>query len=140
MGYELNVDRDLLKKLEATRRSENLSFCYTDGGIVITADAATFELIKLASLEYYSQYPENQGIAKISKTTDKTKKNIVQYTISVQNRQEKVYTANIYTTTSRMLVNGKNTGKFIDTDMKEVQKIINRELQKNRKPQFKKVE
>ena len=38
-----------------------------------------------------------------------------------------------------MLVNGKNTGKFIDTDMKEVQKIINRELQKTGNPSLKKL-
>ena len=41
-SYKLNVDKNLSKKLAATKRAENLNVEEKDGGTVITADAATF--------------------------------------------------------------------------------------------------
>jgi hypothetical protein len=44
-GYELNITKALYTKLEATKRAQNMQYELTGGGIVLTADTATFELI-----------------------------------------------------------------------------------------------
>ena len=47
-----------IKKLEATKRNLNVEYKYTNGGIVLTADAVTFELLRLATLNYFEKMPE----------------------------------------------------------------------------------
>jgi hypothetical protein len=39
----------LKKKLDATKHQQNVLYEYTKGGLVITADAATFELLRTAA-------------------------------------------------------------------------------------------
>lgn len=51
--YNLNIGKALTKKLKATQRARTLQYRYTSGGIVITADAVTFELFKMAAMAYY---------------------------------------------------------------------------------------
>jgi hypothetical protein len=40
--YSLNITRALGKKLEATKRNPRCEYRFTEGGIIITADTATF--------------------------------------------------------------------------------------------------
>ena len=51
--HTLKIDKALKKKLDATKRQQNVLCEYTKGGLVITADAATFELFKIAANIYY---------------------------------------------------------------------------------------
>jgi hypothetical protein len=51
MDYTLNINRALKMKLKATQRNRRLQYRYTGGGIVITADAASFELYKMAAID-----------------------------------------------------------------------------------------
>ena len=76
--YNLNIDKALMKKLEATQRAVHIEYKYTSGGIVIVADAATLELIKHASIAYYEAFPESDGETFIQKQTDKSKNANVQ--------------------------------------------------------------
>ena len=112
--YVLNVEKSLAKKLQAAKREYNLDIAYKDGGsqIVLTADAVSFELLKESALIYFSNPQE----ASISRTFDKTGKSVVQYTI----RYMSDYTLNVYPTTCRMMVNGKNLSKFVDTDVEKI--------------------
>ena len=57
--YTLNIDKALKKKLDATKRQQNVLYKYTKGGLVITADAATFELLRIAANIYYENLQEN---------------------------------------------------------------------------------
>ena len=50
-GYELNITKALYKMLEATKRAPNMQCELTGGGIVLTADTATFELIRTAAVK-----------------------------------------------------------------------------------------
>lgn len=63
-AYELNVDRNLSKKLAATKRAENLSVEEKDGGTVVTADAATSGLIKKAAVVLYNYVPPEKSHVK----------------------------------------------------------------------------
>lgn len=42
--FELNLDKTLAKKIEAAKRDVVVEYEFTNGGIVGTTDAATFEL------------------------------------------------------------------------------------------------
>ena len=57
--YTLNIDKALKKKLDATKRQQNVLYEYTKGGLVITAVAATFELLRIAANIYYENLQEN---------------------------------------------------------------------------------
>jgi hypothetical protein len=97
---------------------------YTGGGIVVEVDVATYKLLKTAAVYLYQHYPDKDGKAEITNVTDKTRKNIIQVTIRVSDRQNQLggYTINFYHITSKMLVNGKNVSKFIDEDLSRIQK------------------
>jgi hypothetical protein len=57
--YTLKIDKALNKKLDATKRQQSVLYGYTRGGLVITADAATFELLKIAQI-YIMKTSQNQ--------------------------------------------------------------------------------
>ena len=122
--YELNIERSLSKKLTAAKRVQHLCIEEKDGGIVITADAATFELVKRAAIVLYTNYPNTNGQAKINECKDSTGRNVVQYTIRIYSSDGKGYTVNLYSTTSRLMVNGKKPELFLDQYFVEIQNII----------------
>ena len=124
MNYNLDITRALPKKLEATTRNQHVEYKYTSGGVV-TADTATFELIRIASILYFESTQGNIDVIHIRKYTDKSNSTVVQCTIKIK-QPESGYTVNIhvYTTTSRLLVNGKGWQKFIDKDIPLIHGII----------------
>jgi hypothetical protein len=103
----------------------------TGGGIVLTADTATFELIRTAAMQYYLNFPIEFGQINQDVTTDRTKTNIVQITFKVSSDSSRDYTINKYTSSSRFLINGKNTQIFVDRDLKNIHKIIESATQTN---------
>ncbi|VDI00740.1 Hypothetical predicted protein [Mytilus galloprovincialis] len=50
-NYTLNITKALYKNLEATEINLSIEYKHTAGGIVLTADAVTFELLRLATLK-----------------------------------------------------------------------------------------
>lgn len=122
--YELNIGKLLIKKLNAAKRVQHVLYEKKDGGMVITADAATFESVKHAALYYFRNYPTEKGTAMINTNIDNTKKHIVQYTVRVATVDGCSYTANIYTTTSKCMVNGKDIERFMSDDLREIHRLI----------------
>ncbi|CAG2206322.1 unnamed protein product [Mytilus edulis] len=114
----------LLKKLEATQRSTSMEYKQTNGGLVIKADAATFELLKHATVAYFEELPCNIGKATIQRETDSSKNATVQITIKMKEKCGKTYTVNLYLTTCTLMVNGKNPENFGDRDIKEIHKSL----------------
>ena len=82
-NYSLATTKALYKKLEATKRNLNVEYKYSNGGIVLTADAVTFELLRLVTLNYFENLPEIIGQANIREITDKSQATIVQQIIKV---------------------------------------------------------
>lgn len=123
MNYNLNITRALQKKLEATKRNQHVEYRYTSRDVV-TADTATFELIRIASIHYFESTQGNKDVIHIRKYTDKSNSTVVQYTIKIK-QPESGYTVNIiYTITNRLLVNGKGWQKLIDKDIPLIHGII----------------
>jgi hypothetical protein len=75
----------------AAKRVSNLQYKYTGCGVVGRADAATFEPIKLATLQLYSQYPSDKGSAHVTFITDNSKQFHVQHTIRVSEKSDISY-------------------------------------------------
>ena len=69
-NYRLNIAKALQKKLDATRRDQHVEYKLTNGGMVITADTATFELIRLASIHFYNSTQWSADEVNIRKHTD----------------------------------------------------------------------
>ena len=122
--YQLNLEKSLLKKLEAAQRNKHLSYKRTHGGIVGIADTATYELLKAAALKLYTNYPTGKGNANYTRTTDKTGNNEVQITVRVELCNSDSYTVNFYNTTCKMLINGKNVNQFLFNDLESIHKIV----------------
>jgi len=139
--YQLSLEKSLEKKLIAEKRVKSLHYEYTGGGIVAEADVATYELLKTTEVYFYQRYPDKDIKADITNVTDKTRKNIIQVTTRLSDRQSQSggYTINFYHTTSKMLINGKNVSKFIDEDVSSMQKIITENLKDNRSSDVKAV-
>ena len=81
-NYTLTITKALYKKLEVTKWNLKVDYKYTNGGIVLTADVVTFELLRLATLNYFENF-EIIGQANIRKITDKSQATIVQQIIKV---------------------------------------------------------
>ena len=132
--YESNIEKTSEKKLVAAKRVKNLKYKYTDGGVVGTAGAVTLGLIKHATLQLYSQYPSGKGSAHITFITDNSKQFHVQYTIRVSEKNDRAYTINLYHTTSKMLVNGRNIEKIMQDDLRDIHIRIEKALNNNNNP------
>ena len=70
-----------------------------------------------------SQQISHIGTANIQKSADSTKNNVVQNTIRVKDKGL-CYTVNLYNTTSRLLLNGKNVEIFLNRDVKQIHDMI----------------
>ena len=79
--YALNIQKSLLKKLEASKKS-TIELLMTKGGLTAQADAASFELLKEATLQYYKLYPKNDLDCKLVISKD-TAGNCVQITVKL---------------------------------------------------------
>jgi hypothetical protein len=96
-NYTLNVNKALSKKLEATQRKQNIEYVFKEGGIAMTADAVTFELLRLATIQYFEQL---EGQAHIRKVDDKTRNSHCSVYHQSQTPSGKLYHQYMYTTTS----------------------------------------
>ena len=81
-------------------------------------------------MQYLEKYSEHKKNVNIPKITDKSASTVVQYTIHV-NIQGESYTVNIYTTTSRLLVNGNRADIFLNNDIPAIHQLIQNGLDKN---------
>lgn len=121
--YNLNIGKALTKKLKATQRARTLQYRYTSGGIVITADAVTFKLFKMAAMAYYEGIKKEGVEVYIQPYQDKSGAT-VQYTAKIKKPKNPQYTVNIYTTQSKLLVNGKGSDILTRVDAPKIQEIV----------------
>jgi len=122
--FELNLDKTLAKKIEAAKRDVVVEYEFTNGGIVGTTDAATFELLKNAIVHYYGERSESTLSAHIIEDTDK-RGMVVSKVIRVSKSNIYQYTLTLYFTKCRFLVNGKNVSIFVEQDMQNIHDVMN---------------
>jgi hypothetical protein len=91
--------------------------------MVETADTATYELLKWAIFKNFTELNKKPGTAEITNIYDSSGNAIVQTSVRVTSNDGGSYTINLYNTTSKFLINGKNSNDFINRDNKEVHKL-----------------
>lgn len=125
--YTLNTEKAILKKLSAARRVMDLTYRVTGGGLIGTADAATYELLKWAMIKYF----EGDRAARVEHTSDATGKPIVQTTIR-WSEEEESYTINLYNTKTKFMINGRSVELFMKKHLPEIHKITNSAINSER--------
>ncbi|VDI25644.1 Hypothetical predicted protein [Mytilus galloprovincialis] len=114
--YNLNIGKALTKKLKATQRARTLQYRYTSGGIVITADAVTFELFKMAAMAYYEGIKKEGVEVYIQPYQDKSGAT-VQYTAKIKKPKNPQYTSKLEGSDD---TDTDYTCKLCDTPLKQV--------------------
>ncbi|CAC5360626.1 unnamed protein product [Mytilus coruscus] len=121
--FDLNLDKAISKKIIAARREVHIEYEQTKGGLVGTADAVTFELIKNAIPHYYKDIMEDNRYAKM--TDDQDRRGLtVSKVFKVFNKQQHQYTLTLYYTNCKFLVYGKAVQTFITDDIPEIHRVI----------------
>ena len=122
--YVLNRDRSLKKKLNATEMDE-LSIAMTGGGLRMFVNAGMFELFRLASNEYFTEFQSKCTMVKDQRD------NVVETKYRVHTGENMHYTISMYHTRSSLLVNGKGMNQFIETDVSELLNSIESKIRAN---------
>ncbi|CAG2208929.1 unnamed protein product [Mytilus edulis] len=118
--FELNLDKVITRKLEATKRPVNVTYKLTK------ADTVSFELMKIAIIHYYEQLDVNDRYINIKVDRDLDKKGLtVCLVIRVIANDTPSYTLSVYYTSCSLLVNGRDTIRFFTIDLPEIHKTIN---------------
>ncbi|KAH3878608.1 hypothetical protein DPMN_002505 [Dreissena polymorpha] len=123
-NYALNIDKLLRNKLEAAQRAHVVSYELSEGNIVFSTDAVLFELIDIALSQYFNKLSEQNCNVKVTDAFDNTGVNRTKRVYRVIKADGVRYTLNIYVTTSRFLLNGKNCMEFLEEDMPNINAIV----------------
>lgn len=105
----------------------NVEYEVTGGGITGHRDTATFELFRRACTTIYSRLPVEEGRCVIDLSQDKKKKAMVQQTYRVRRTVEDGevgYTLNVYPTSNKMLLNGKDVDTFMDKHLPRIHEVM----------------
>ena len=123
-NYDLNVDKTLKKKHIACMRPISCETQVNDGSITIQCQAGLYELIKRATLLFYSEHHQSNRFTDIELWQDR-KGNSTQAIIKVSPLHTKSdYTLNLYHTTSLIYINGKGTKSFLEKEWAQIEDII----------------
>ncbi|KAH3786966.1 hypothetical protein DPMN_165084 [Dreissena polymorpha] len=101
-NYALNIDKMLRNNLEAAQSAQVVSY---EGNIVFSIDAVIFELIDIALSQYLNKLAEQNCNVKVTDTFDNTGVSRTKRVVKVDGAR---YTLNVYVTTIRFLLNGKD--------------------------------
>ena len=123
-NYDLNKSNCILKKLQATDRPNFMIDVNDDPGkcIVVTCSTAAYELFKPAVKKHYSKAIKD-GKALLKEGID-NKNHVVDLSLKISKKGH-MYVINMYNTTSRIMVNGKDYKNFLpelDDIVSEVEK------------------
>ncbi|KAH3855210.1 hypothetical protein DPMN_097774 [Dreissena polymorpha] len=120
-GYQVKPEKLLQQKIDSSHRTQAISVEMKGGMIVFTLTAAAFGLFKKSLCRYNDGHP-NLVLKEVENRvkTKKAKSEVtVDVSLSVKNKgsPQQLYRINLYQTTSRIGVNGKNEMKFLQEDL-----------------------
>lgn len=124
--YSLNKSKAMKKKFHATEREE-ITVTETGGGMKFSFNAGTYELLKLASEEFFGSVDQPYSCNRIP-VHDK-KGNLVETKYKMASGMTSYYTLNMYHTKCTCLVNGKQTAYFMETDLPKIIDLVEDNLQ-----------
>jgi hypothetical protein len=118
--YTLNVSRALQRKIEACDRKDVVRLQSTGGGLRMFLQVGAYEALRHCLKELYKSY--DQAYSVVNNWTSDNRGNVVSELYSIADSAgNKMYTINLYNTTSTVLVNGKHDDRFMTTDLPLIQ-------------------
>ena len=129
MPFQLKREKAIKKKQMATDRDTCTVEQKAGGNIVMTLSTGAYEIVKGTFLELFHQH--HPGKTKVTVKEDENEA-IIQHTITIfkdQTKQDKLYTINMYHTTSKILTNGNNPKLCVEHILKILTEIDNAEIQ-----------
>jgi hypothetical protein len=127
-SYDLNRSKAMKKKKKAAEMEE-IVIEETRGGTKIQLNAGTFELLKSAVKNYFSDEESPYNYTFIPVVDKQGNQVEAKYKVCQDNCH--LYTLNMYFTKSSCLVNGKQAAQFINTDLPNILTLIESELKEN---------
>jgi hypothetical protein len=133
MKYKLNPKKEINKKIEACKRDLNIEIELKKETLVMTLTSGAYELFKEAIFQYYDKSTTRTYFItnKSSRSSGQNiNKLIVEESLSIksntgENRNKQLFRINMFHTTSRIDVNGKDYQEFIETDLPNIIKLMN---------------
>lgn len=124
VDYELNKNKAISNKLEASERTLTVVPEYKSGNLVLTFSAAAYEEFRIVTKNVLlsSDLHINQ-----TNTTDKSGA-IVSESLNVTKSRKKIFVLNFYNSTSRVLLNGNQNHiiDFVSSQLSDILLILDR--------------
>ncbi|KAH3808974.1 hypothetical protein DPMN_137336 [Dreissena polymorpha] len=114
----------LRNKLEAAQRAQVVSYKLSEGNIVFSTDAVVFELIDIALSEYFNKLSKQNCNVKVTDTFDNTGDSRTKRVNRVVKADGARFSLNVYVTTSRFFLNGKDCKKVLEDDIQNINAIV----------------
>jgi len=114
----LNENSALKKILQASEREQDIEILQTGGGIVLKFSAAMYQMVKVATEQYFISTDQ---LLKCDRIPVKDKSGVhVETKYKVGRDKSHLYTLNMYYSRSSCLVNGKHVEQYLDTDLPSI--------------------
>ena len=125
LDYSLNMDNSLRKKRRACERPVMCEATDQSNGVTITCQAGIYELLRRATLVYFSEY-HNEGHSINMELGRDNEGNHVQAVMKLAYFPSgyNCYSITMYHTTSTIQINGKGSKKFFDKDWPKILRVI----------------
>ena len=125
--FTLNIEKNLHKKAKACSRNDiKIERKRGQGGFVITLHPAIYELYKQTIRTLYSSFNLEEVEVRLDVDAEGNNHRDV---ISVKEAGKSFYTINLFHTTSRMQINGRQMVKFIQQDLPLCDQFVGKYLE-----------
>ena len=134
MSYDLNIPKAMLKKLLASEHEFPVTLNGTDGGLRIFCQVGYYELFRFAlnklfkNLVLLGALDMSMHLHILAHVNTDQRKNQVSciYKVAhdINGAKQKLYTINLFHTTSTMLINGNREDMFLNTHLTKINDLI----------------
>ena len=118
VDYELDKNKAIINKKDASEREFNVFLEYKKGNIVLTFSAAAFEEFRVITKNILLSSGLNINQTNTTDLNGVT----VSESLEVKNGSEKIFVINFFNSTSRVLLNGNHVhiSEFVSTHLRDV--------------------
>ena len=122
--YALDMSKAAKKKIAATERRKDVEVSLKYNNLVMTFTSASYELFRQGISGYFSMYKDNEVKSTVKLDTEGA---TVHESLAVSEKEtgKKMFTVNLFHTTSKVTVNGSQLRLFLEEDLDCILSKIN---------------
>lgn len=123
-GYALDMSKAAKKKIAATEREKDVEVSLKYNNLVMVFTPASYELFRQGISGYFSIYKDNLVRNTVKLDTEGA---TVHESVAISEREtgKKMFTVNLFHTTSKVTVNGSQLRSFLEEDLDSILNKIN---------------